>query len=159
MEISNFSNRYNTKRLTRILSEKSEELKQNDGMPKMKNFKFFALSHIDNFKGATSSFSELKKKNSNKMKLEVYPRELNFNSIELCSPMYKNFTLKNLDKQKNIEIASIVPESSQVMIEHDFGSVSSQDQRKVGPTPALSNSYWFMNFYQSAFSLCPEINH
>jgi hypothetical protein len=34
--------------------------------------------------------------------------------------MYKNFTVKNLDKQKNIEIASITSESPQISIEHDL---------------------------------------
>lgn len=34
--------------------------------------------------------------------------------------MYKNFTVKNVDKLKNIEIASIISESSQITIEHDI---------------------------------------
>lgn len=34
--------------------------------------------------------------------------------------MYKNFTVKNIDKLKNIEIASIIAESSQITIEHDL---------------------------------------
>lgn len=88
-------------------------------MIKMKKFKYFTLSKVDNFRGATTNFRELKQKSRKIAKIEVYPRELNFNSIELCSPMYKNFTLKNLDKQKNIEIASIISESSQIKIEHD----------------------------------------
>ena len=113
--------RYNEKRLTRILLDKSAQINLNDGMTKMKNFKYFVLSRLENFKGATRNFSDLKMKKLNKMQVEVYPRELNFNSIELCSPMYKNFTMKNAEKQKNVEIASIIPESSQIMIEHDYG--------------------------------------
>ena len=85
----------------------------------MKNFKYYAFGNVENFRGATLNFSEIKQKNVPGMKYEVYPKELNFNVIELCSPMYKNFTLKNLDKQKNIEVASIISESSQIKIEHD----------------------------------------
>lgn len=89
-------------------------------MTKMNNFKYFTLSNIENFRGATVNFPDLKKKSSSGMKIEVNPKELNFHSIELCSPIYKNLTLKNLDKQKNIEIASIISESSQIKIDHNL---------------------------------------
>lgn len=35
-------------------------------------------------------------------------------------PVYQTFTLKNTDKMRNIEVAAITSESSQISIEHDL---------------------------------------
>ena len=46
----------------------------------------------------------------------IAPQELNFQATELCVPIFKTFTLKNLHKQSNIEIANITSENVQVEV-------------------------------------------
>lgn len=102
------------------MSDKSIILDAEDGMNKLKSFKYAPISPIESYRGATKYYSEIKNKMPSSIKFEVQPKDLNFDAVEIWVPMYKNFTVKNVDKLKNIEIASIISESSQITIEHDI---------------------------------------
>ena len=110
--------RYNSNRLSKILTEKASTQKS-DGMKKMTEFKYLPIGLPKAFKFATPNYSKLKMKHSHSLQYQVTPKEMNFHAVELCVPMYKNMTLKNNDNIKNIEIASITSESSQISIDHD----------------------------------------
>lgn len=103
-----------------MISERSAEKLEEESKSKIKTFKYLPIGPAASFKGASKYFSELRNKYPSHLKITVFPQDLNFHAIEVCVPVYQTFTLKNTDKMRNIEVAAITSESSQISIEHDL---------------------------------------
>jgi len=111
-------------RLVSVISEKSTEKVEENSKSKIKDYAYLPIGPIKSFKGVTSKYYLLKKgKFPEHLKFVVDPKHLDFQSIEICLPMYKNLTLKNIDKMRNIEITNISSESSQVSVDYDKRSL------------------------------------
>jgi hypothetical protein len=52
-------------------------------MNKLKSFKYVSVSQVENFKGATKYYTELKNKMPISLKIDVQPKDLNFDVVEI----------------------------------------------------------------------------